>query len=365
MKSRKKTNHSPRNKIPLKDTRKSGKTGLPPGSLVHIGKKIADSVTVRHWAFNSSEFSSTAVIDLHELKTSEGVNNWFEICGLHDTTLMGRLGKALNISPLVLEDILNTEHRPKFDIQGGMLFLTLKAFYISGEGEILDEQASFILGSGYLVSFHERSHSWFDSIKAAMEAGNTRIRQRGNDFILYSLLDIIIDRYYAVAESLGDRLEELEELIFENPDRTLIDKNREIKKEIIKLRKALIPSLEAINKLKRGESDLVMKDTLPYFDDIYDHMVQVLDYIDTYREISAELKESYLSNLTLRMNQVMKLLTIITSIFIPLSFIAGIYGMNFRNMPELGWKYGYYTILGIMFLLTVGMLIYFRRKKWL
>ena len=168
-----------------------------------------------------------------------------------------------------------------------------------------------------------------------------------------------------VIEGIGDRLEELEDLIFENPSNEMIEKSRTIKKEIISIRKALIPTLEAINRIKRDEPDLILKETGPFYDDIHDHIVQILDSLDAYRELSAELKESYLSNLNLRMNQVMKVLTIVTAVFIPLSFISGIYGMNFRHMPELDRQYGYFAVLGVMLVITILMFIYFRRKKWL
>jgi len=366
MKPRKK-NHRQHKPDPLKKGKRvSGKTGLPPGSLIHIGKILTDSVTVNLIEFNSDEITQTRVENLEGLNVKENeLNSWLEISGLHDTKIIESFGKVLNINPLMLEDILNTEHRPKFDFQEGQLFLTLKAFSLSENNEIQSEQASFVLGKGFLASFQESNHSWFEPVKLRLMNATGKIRQRGLDFILYSLIDVIIDQYYAVVEAIGDQLEELEEMIFENPSQELIEKNRLIKKEILTIRKALIPALEAINKLNRDEPELIEKEVMRYYDDVHDHIVQILDYMDTYRELSAELKENYLSNLTLRMNQVMKLLTIISSIFIPLTFIAGVYGMNFKNMPELYWKYGYFYILAFMFVVTSGMLIYFRRKRWL
>ena len=346
--------------------RASGKTGLPPGSLIHIGKILTDSVTVNLTEFNSAEITQKKIQSLDGLDVNNSsFNSWIEICGLHETRIIESFGKVLNINPLMLEDILNTEHRPKFDIQDGLLFLTLKAFSLSGLNEIQSEQVSFVLGQGFLVSFQESDHSWFEPVKSRLKGPSGKIRQNGLDFILYSLVDIVIDQYYAVLESIGDQLEDLEDLIFENPNQELFEKNRLIKKEIISIRKALVPALEAINKLNRDKPALINPEVLPYFDDIDDHIIQILDNVDTCRELSAELKENYLSNITLRMNQVMKLLAIITTIFIPLSFIAGIYGMNFQNMPELYWKYGYFLVLAIMFFIMAGMLIYFRKKKWI
>ena len=366
MKSRKKNNrHTSRDPI-IRGKRVSGKTGLPPGSLIHIGKILTDSVQINLTEFNSDEIIHKRISSLEGLDVkNDTINSWIEISGLHDTEIIESVGKTLGISPLVLEDILNTEHRPKFDIQDGLIFLTLKAFSLSENSEIQSEQASFVLGKGFLVSFQESDHSWFDPVKSRLNNSVGKIRHRGLDFILYSLIDVIVDQYYAVAEEIGDQLEELEEMIFENPTQQLIERNRLIKKEIITIRKALTPLLEAISKLNRDEPEMIEQEVMQYYHDIYDHIVQIIDYIDTYRELSAELKESYLSNITLRMNQVMKLLTIITTIFIPLTFIAGIYGMNFENMPELYWKYGYFCVLAVMLAIMAGMLIYFRRKKWL
>jgi len=366
MKSRKKNNRNTRRDPVIRGKRISHKTGLPPGSLIHIGKILTDSVQINLTEFNSDEIIHQRISSLDGLDVkNDSFNSWIEISGLHDTEIIESVGKTLGISPLVLEDILNTEHRPKFDIQDGMIFLTLKAFSLSEIREIQSEQASFVLGKGFLVSFQESDHSWFDPVKFRLNNSVGKIRHRGLDFILYSLIDVIVDQYFAVAEEIGDQLEELEEMIFENPSQQLIERNRLIKKEIITIRKALTPLLEAISKLNRDEPELIEQEVMRYYDDIYDHIVQIIDYIDTYRELSAELKESYLSNLTLRMNQVMKLLTIITTIFIPLTFIVGIYGMNFKNMPELYWKYGYFCVLAIMLVIMAGMLIYFRRRKWL
>jgi magnesium transporter len=302
---------------------------------------------------------------LDGLDVTNQFNSWIEICGLHEIKVIESFGKSLGINPLILEDILNTEHRPKFDFQDDLLFLTLKAFYIQPNKEIHSEQISFVLGKGFLVSFQESNLPWFDPVRSRLVDSTGNIRQQGLDYILYSLIDIVIDQYYEVVESIGDQLEELEDMIFDKPNQALIDKNRMIKKGINSMRKALLPALEAINKLNRHRPDLISPEVLRYYNDIDDHILQILDYVETHRELSAELKENYMSNITYRMNQVMKLLTVITTIFIPLTFIAGVYGMNFKYMPELGWKYGYFAILGLMFIVIVTMLIYFRKKKWI
>lgn len=365
MKSRKKNHSNFKSGKPAGNKRLSGKTGMPPGSLVHIGQVLKDSVSACITGFDESGTEQKTIKEALEFDfKSQYKFRWIEIEGLHDTKLIERLGKSLVINSLVLEDILNTEHRPKLELQDGMLFLTFKAFSLTDNNEIRSEQASFVLGEGFLVSFLESDHTWFDPVKKLLADEAGKFRQRGLDYLLYSLIDVVIDQYYEVVEGVADLLEELEEQIFENPSQELLEKIRLIKKDIIMIRKASIPALEAMNKLKREEPRLIRREVLPYFSDVHDHIIQILDYLDTYRELVAELKENYVSNITLRMNQVMKLLTIITTIFIPLSFIAGVYGMNFNNMPELNWKYGYFIILGVMFLMTTGMLLYFRRKKW-
>jgi magnesium transporter len=348
------------------EKRKSGKAGLPPGSLVHIGKTLTDKITISVTEYNAAEIQQKYIDHIEDL----GVNYpekhlWIEIRGLHDTRLIESVGKSLNISMLILEDIVNTEHRPKFDFQDGLLFLTLKAFSPGNENTVIIEQISFILGNNFLVTFQESEHPWFEPVRKQLDNPTAKIRQTGLDYLLYSLVDLIVDQYYEISEVIGDQLEELEDMILESPGRELWERNRLIKKEIITIRKLLLPALEAINKLNRFKPEIIGNDVRRYFDDVDDHLIQVLDYMDTHRELSAELKENYLSNINFRMNQVMKLLTIITTIFIPLSFVAGVYGMNFQYMPELKWRYGYFSVLILMFLMIVAMLIYFKKKKWM
>lgn len=362
-----KSNHS-LNKLnkTVKDRRKSNKTGLPPGSLVHIGRTFSETSTI-----SLSEYSNTTLkqetVGLATLSTPapEGTRRWIEVTGLHDTKLLEELGEILGINAMVLEDILNTEHRPKLELHDNLLFITIKALFLDENKSVAMEQLSFVLTPACLLSFHESDYPWFQAIHDRLAKPENILRQHGLDYLLYSLIDIIVDQYYTVSEAIGDKLEDLEDMIFDNPSQELIENLRQIKKDIIAIRKVILPALEGINKLNRFHPELIGKDVQRYFDDVDDHLVQILDYIDTYRELSTELKESYLSNISLRMNHVMRFLTIITTTFIPLSFIASIYGMNFVFMPELGWKYGYFAILAIMLVILVVMLVYFRKKKWI
>lgn len=343
----------------------STKAGLPPESLVHVGKIYLEKtmVDIFFYGVEGCTWEENVRVSSLEKNAKPGIS-WLKVSGLHEADVIGSIGKKLNISQLFLEDILNTGHRPKLEEDQDYLFLTMRWFYLKDD-EINAEQLSFLLGRDYLVSFQESDNQMFSPVQKRLENGTGKLWQKGADYLLYNLVDLVVDNYYAILEHLGDQLEDLEQQIFEKPEKDLVEKNQVIRKNILALRKALIPTQEALNALIKTKPDLIEKNTFRYFADILDHIIQSIDYLDTYREISAEVKETYLSNITFRMNQVIKLLTIITTIFIPLTFIAGIYGMNFRYMPELEWKYGYFIVLGIMLLILLGMLIYFRRRKWL
>jgi magnesium transporter len=365
MKARRKKTPTPKVRPRGQHKEISLKSGLPPESLVHVGKVYLEKTSIDAINYNEEDFNYEKGIRITEIeKTDESKIKWIKVSGLHEVEIIGAIGKKLNVSQLLLEDVLNTSHRPKLEEDQEYLFLTMRWFtYL--DNEISAEQVSFLLAQNYLVSFQETDTEIFEPVISRLASTSGKIRQKGADYLLYSLVDVIVDHYYAILENLGDQLEDLEEQIFEKPAKDLVEKNQLIRKNILTLRKALIPTQEAINALIKTKPDLIDKTNFRYFSDILDHVVQSIDYLDTYRDMSTEIKETYLSNITYRMNQVMKLLTIITTIFIPLTFIAGIYGMNFKHMPELEWQYGYFLVLGIMFFIMIGMLIYFRRKKWI
>lgn len=365
MKTRKKIHHYIKINRKKKTRRVSGKTGLPPGTLVHIGETLTEAVTLHITEYNAEQVKRTKIDQPDQLDLADSrFKKWIEVQGLHETPVIENIGNKLGINLLTLEDILNTEHRPKFEMQDSMLFLTLKAFSLK-ENEIEVEQVSFVLGPNFVATFQESNKPWFDAVQTRMQNPSGKIRQLGSDYLLYALTDVIVDQYYSVGETIGDRLEEIDDLIYENPTQELQEKNRLIKKEIISLRKYLLPALEAVSKLIRHKPDPITKETLRFFDDVNDHLVQIIDDVDTYRDISSELNDNYLSNLSYKMNQIIKLLTIISTIFIPLTFIAGVYGMNFHFIPELEWKYGYFSVIAAMVVLVSSMLIYFRRKRWI
>lgn len=346
--------------------KKGAKTGLPPGSLVHVGRVLLDRTILSTIEYNSDDLNEREIKDLSELKPLDSdLNSWVEVRGLHDTSIIDKIGGFLNIHPLLLEDILNTDQRPKFETAEELLFITLKALTVNDEKEIVSEQVSLVLTPEFLVSFQESDQPLFEPVKERLRKARGKIRTRNLDYLLYALIDMIVDHYFLVNDLITERLDEAEEEVFDDSGREILQEIRAIRKEILTVRKAVNPLREALGSIFHSESELIDESIISYYRDVYDHVIQVVETMDIFRETSAELKESYLSNLSYRMNQVMKLLTVIATIFIPLTFIVGIYGMNFQNIPELGWKYGYLGVWTVMLVIFIGMIFYFRRKRWM
>ncbi len=364
-------NKSKRKKSPRKANsgkRSSFKSGLPPGVLLHIGRVWSEDVLVNLISYNDKEIREKITTDLSLLsKLPADMYHWIEVTGLHEPKVIEEIGKIFDIHPLLLEDILNTEQRPKSEDFVGYLFLTLKSldYKVSGGDKTLEtEQVSMILGKNYLISFKEADNKMLEPVKELLRQSRGKIRQKGPDYLMFTLTDIIVDKFYSILESINDSLDNLEEAIFENPVEELLGENQQIKRDILQLRKTIVPLREALHKLELFDSDLIDDKTNKYFSDVYDHTAQILENIETFREINSELKDIYLSSISYRMNQVMKVLTIVATVFIPLTFIVGVYGMNFEYMPEIHWKYAYPAVWLIMASSAVGMLIYFRIKKW-
>ena len=345
--------------------KKTSKIGLPPGSLVHVGRIRMEQPKILSTVFTQEEITEKAMTldeKLHPLPDKGKV--WLELRGLHQPELLEKAGEQLNIPALILEDILNTEQRPKFDDFEEGLFFTMKALTLNGSDKIETEQISFILTADLLLSVNESDSPLFNPVHERLNKSKGKIRSRGLDYLLYALIDVVVDNYYTITEKIGDELDTLEEQIVKNPEPELMDRNHLIKKNIMVARKAVIPLREALSQLEHSESELIDDTTISFIRDVYDHVLQLYETIESYREASTELKDAYLSAISFRMNQVMKVLTIIATIFIPLSFIVGIYGMNFDFMPELHWKYGYFMVWGVIVTVVAGMIYYFIRKKW-
>ncbi len=348
--------------------RRSRKTGLPPGSLIHIGEKKAERARITIIDYdeqNVQEKEAKAVDECFPFKETATVT-WINVDGVHDSEIVGKIGSHFGIHPLILEDIMNTAQRPKMEDMEGYIFVVLRMLNLAGKKrEVVSEQVSLILGANFVISFQERAGDVFDSVRDRIRSGKGRLRKMGPDYLAYALLDAVVDNYFLLLEKLGEKVEDTEEELVSDPGRKTLQDIHLLKREMIYLRKSVWPLREVISGLERVESDLIKESTGIFLRDIYDHTIQVIDTVETYRDTLSGMLDMYLSSVSNRMNEVMKVLTIIATIFIPLTFIAGIYGMNFRYMPELGWRWAYFVVLGLMLAVAVLMLVFFRRKKWM
>jgi len=348
--------------------KRSKKSGLPPGTLVHIGEKKAETSKITLMDYDEDHFQEKEVKTVEEcfLLKEKPTMTWVNVDGLHQVEILEKVGECYGLHPLVLEDILNTDQRPKMEDYGEYLYIVLKALnYSDKTNEIETEQISLILGSNFVFSFQEREGDTFDPLRVRIRNGKGRIRKMGADYLAYALLDSIVDNYFIILERLGEKIEFLEEELVTRPTPETLQTIHHLKRELIFLRKAVWPLREVINGLERGESSLVKESTQFYLRDVYDHTIQTIDSIETYRDMVSGMLDIYLSSVSNRLNSVMKVLTIIATIFMPLTFIAGIYGMNFKYMPELEWRWGYPLIWLVIVGIGVFMLIYFRKKRWL
>ncbi len=346
--------------------RRSNKVGLPPGSLVHIGEEKAEEVKISIFSYQEENFEEKVLQNVEETFPYKDLSavSWINIDGLHRVDIIEKIGTHFNLHPLLLEDILNTGQRPKIEDLEDYIFIVLKMIQYKGE-ELNIEQVSLILGPHYVLSFQEWEGDVFDSIRERIRKGKGRIRKAGTDYLVYCLLDTIIDNYFIILEKFGDKIEELEKELIENPATETLHKIHALKNNLILLRKSIWPLREVINNFEKSESSLIKKSTDPYFRDVYDHTIQIMDTVETFRDLLTGMLDTYMSSISNKMNEVMKVLTIIATIFIPLTFIAGLYGMNFKYMPELEWTWGYFIVLGVMFIVGSLMVIYFSKKKWL
>ncbi len=354
---------------PGKSTRKNALKRLSqelfPHEVLHNEPTLP--VSIELISYNQQHFTSHSNIPVDDLlkKCQKGQVHWINVDGLADSALIQRIGEYFGLHYLMLEDVMNTEHRPKVDEYDDHLFLTLKML-VREQGDSIDyEHVSFVLGKDYLLSFQEKEGGdIFGQVRSRIQTENSVFRNRGSDYLLYRLMDTIVDSYYEVLEKIGYKVEQIEDNIAHNPSVEDFRQIQDLKKEFIYLRKVVYPLREALNKLIKNEGGFIEDRTIKYYNDVYDHIIHLIDSLDTYKDLTSTMMDLYMNTINYKMNEVMKLLTIITTIFIPLSFIAGIYGMNFKNMPELEWPYGYFAVLGVMLVVMIGMIIYFRHRKW-
>jgi magnesium transporter len=349
-------------------TRFSKKPGLAPGTLVHVGEKKVEKVRIRMIDYDE------ASLEERELKTvdecvpykDKPTVTWINIDGLHDVGVIEKIGINFGLHPLVLEDIVHTEQRPKMEDFENYIFIVTKMLsYDEEENQIRKEQFSLVLGQNYIITFQERVGDAFELVRDRIRKGKGRIRKRGPDYLAYALIDAVVDHYFLLLEKLGEKVESLEKELIANPSPETLQTIHHIKRELIFLRKSIWPLREVIRGLERGESGLVDEKTTVFLRDVYDHTIQVIDMVEALRDMVSGMLDVYLSSVSNKMNEVMKVLTIIATIFIPLTFIAGIYGMNFEFMPELKWHWAYPIVWVIIIAIGITMLFYFKRKKWL
>lgn len=347
--------------------KRSKKAGLAPGTLVHIGEKKTGAVKITVFEYDETHCQERQVALPEDIKVAaDPAVTWIDVSGIHQLDVIERFGKQFNLHPLLLEDIVNTDQRPKLDDYGSYWYVVLKMLYAADRsGDFQVEQVSLVFGPNFLLSFQENGRDVFQPIRERLRTGKGRIRQSAADYLLYSLVDAIVDQYFVVLETVGERLEALQDAVVSNPRPATLHEIHALKRELLFLRRAVWPVREVINALERLDSPALRDSTKVFFRDVYDHVIQIIDTIETLREMASGMLDIYLSSISSRLNAVIKVLTIITTIFMPLTFIVGIYGMNFDYMPELHWRWGYPLVLLGIVSIAIGMLVYFKRKKWL
>jgi magnesium transporter len=353
--------------MPERDQRHSSKAGLPPGTLVHLGRHVAEKATITVINYNEDTYrvKETTSIDECFSLIDPSMVTWINVDAVSDPQTVEAIGKHFGLHPLLLEDVMNTDQRPKMDNYDDYLFLVLKMIMINVDTRAPEaDQVSFVLGRNYLISFLERPSEVFLPAVERLQAERSRIRKNGPDYLLYTLVDVIVDNYFAIIDKGSEILEELETRVIAGARTdTLVDIQKR-KRDFMFLRKSISPLRDVLLAIERNDTDLISPSLMVFFRDIADHSIRVIDNIETSREMLSGMLDIYLSSVSNRLNEVMKVLTVISTIFMPLTFIAGVYGMNFHNMPEIGWPYGYYASLVLMGLVVITMLIFFKRKKW-
>jgi magnesium transporter len=348
--------------------RTSTRPGLAPGTLVHVGEKKVEKVRIRIIDYDEEKLEERELESVDECfpYADKPTVTWINIDGLHEVEVIEKIGKNFGLHPLVLEDIVHTGQRPKMEEYEGYIFLITKMLsYDEVEDKLRTEQFSLILGPNYIITFQEEVGDVFEMVRERLRKGKGRIRKHPPDYLAYALIDAVVDHYFLVLEKIGEKVESLEEELVTNPTPETLQTIHRLKRELIFLRKSVWPMRELIGGLERGESSLVGEKTTVFLRDVYDHTIQVIDTVETLRDMVSGMLDVYLSSLSNKMNEVMKVLTIIATIFIPMTFIAGIYGMNFEFMPELKWHWGYPIVWLIIIAIAVIMLFYFRKKRWL
>jgi len=341
---------------------------MVPGTPVFIGEQKEAVVTVRMMAYRSDQVDEQVNVELARCKPpsdEQGVT-WFHVTGLHDASLVEQIGCQFHMHPLLVEDILNTRQRPKLDTYPHHTFIVMRALAVgSTPGEVVNDLVCLVLGPGYVISFGERDQDLFEPVRERIRNNRGRIRTMGADYLAYALMDAVTDQYFAIVEELGDQLETLEDAVMDDPRPEHVNAIHQLKRGLLTVRKGVWPLREVVGSLQRGGSDLTSAALELFWRDLYDHTIRIVELVEGYRDILAGIHDSYMTGVSNRMNEIMKVLTIIATVFIPLTFIAGVYGMNFEHMPELKWRFGYLGVWILMVVVATLLVLWFRRKKWL
>ncbi len=348
--------------------RRGTKAGLPPGTPVFVGEQKQDvaKISIINYSMDKIEEIPDAGLKDCERMKDISVISWINVNGIHDIDVIKTLGNAFKLHSLTIEDILNTDQRPKAEVFDNYIFFALKMLtYDEESNAIHNENVSIILGENYVLSFQEREGDVLDPLRERIRSSKGRIRSRGADYLAYAIMDGVVDEYFVALEKLGDHIEQIDDEILQAPDAIHMKELHRLKREMVFLRKSVWPLRENISAVEKTGSRFIGESTGPFLRDLYDHTIQIIEMVETYRDIIGGMHDTFLSINGNRMNEVMKVLTIIGTIFIPLTFIAGIYGMNFENMPELKWTWGYFVLLGVMSILGFIMLAIFKKRKWL
>jgi magnesium transporter len=346
--------------------KRSKKTGLPPGTLVHIGERKSEKVTVAVFRYCTTRCEELQVEQVDQLSppADESVI-WINVGGVHKVEMVEMLGKQFSLHPLLLEDVTNTDQRPKLDDYEAYIFLVIKMLSLTDRKDIAVEQVSCVLGKNYVISFQENGTDVFQPVRERLRGGKGRLRQSGADYLLYALVDAIVDQYFAVLEHIGEKIEAVQQAVVDDPKPETLNEIHALKRQLLFVRRAVWPLRDVMTNLSRSDCPFLQQPTKLFFRDVYDHVVQSVDTIEILRDMVSASLDIYLSSVSYRLNTIMRVLTVITTIFMPLSFIASIYGMNFEYMPELRSPWGYPLVLGVMAAVGVGMLVLFRNKRWL
>jgi magnesium transporter len=350
----------------IRMNKQKNKLGAPPGTLVYYGKESTDKVKITLIEYNETDYFEKDFFEIEECfkNTNPKMIKWINVDGIHDVSVIEKIGKQFDIHPLTQEDIVNTNQRPKFEDYDNYVASVMKMLYY--DNALRSEQLTVLLLKGVVISFQEaHGGDAFDLIRTRLRQGKGRIRRMGADYLAYALIDAVVDCYFTILEKIGDKIEDLEEDLITEPGKETMKQLHHMKREMIFVRKAVWPMREMINNLERSETELILDSTDVYLRDVHDHTIRVIDTVETYRDLLSGMMDIYLSSVSNRMNEVMKVLTIITTIFVPVTFIAGVYGMNFDYMPELHSKWGYPVTWAVMLTIMISLVIYFRKKKWL